>query len=158
MLGKLLPFLGSINKAWFGGVVAFLATYVLAQFTGIQIDGAQIDAFTNVGWYVLQALGAGAAVATAVYAIPNTPDPAKVVEVPVKSNLSGDIIGTQKAQLFGLVSYVPTLPDTYNDPLPEATELDNEQGFDVGVQPVDNVPVPTGSPEPAAEPVSKTTA
>ena len=79
----ILGFLGSINKAWLGGVVAFVATFVVQQFFGVTLETGTTDLITNILWQALVALGVAAPTAVGVYAIPNkqtVPEVAKAAE------------------------------------------------------------------------------
>ena len=69
----IFAWLSTINKAWLGGVVAFVATFVVQQFFGVTLETGTTDLITNVLWQVLVALGVAAPAAVAVYAVPNKP-------------------------------------------------------------------------------------
>ncbi len=69
----IFAWLATINKAWLGGVVAFVATFVVQQFFGVTLDVGTTDLVTNILWQLLVAAGIAVPTGLGVFAVPNQP-------------------------------------------------------------------------------------
>ena len=132
---KLPSFLSTVNKSWVGGVVSFIAVFVLQQFFHIQLPTGTTDLVTNILWQLLTSLGVAAPVAGLVYAVPNAPTIQSVQRDALKLGLAAIPayyaplpVGDTDEQLDagGLaasVGYTPT------PPAPPAAPLDVKQSL-----------------------------